>query len=150
MHFEWEGYTVHDAANVMRRFINHLPEPVITVEYQSLFKSIVDGSFPSIESKVGAFHTLIEQLPVEHQHLLLYLLDMLYMFSLHSDKTLMDRSALATSFSPGILLNPSDSMNPAEYKEAQRTLEFLIAHQHKFTVPTVISDQHLYRDQCNI
>lgn len=37
--FNWEGgYTVHDAANVMRRFLNHLPEPVITLDYYRPFK----------------------------------------------------------------------------------------------------------------
>lgn len=38
--FEWEHgkYTVHDAANVMRRFLNHLPEPVIPLDYYRPFK----------------------------------------------------------------------------------------------------------------
>ena len=38
--FDWSsgGYTVHDAANVMRRFLNHLPEPVITLDYYRPFK----------------------------------------------------------------------------------------------------------------
>jgi hypothetical protein len=34
----WRGYTVHDAANIMKRFLNFLPEPVITLEYYRLFK----------------------------------------------------------------------------------------------------------------
>jgi hypothetical protein len=36
---DWQGYTVHDASNVMRRFLNYLPEPVINLEYQLLFKT---------------------------------------------------------------------------------------------------------------
>ena len=38
--FDWEHgkYTVHDAANVMRRFLNHLPEPVIPLDYYRPFK----------------------------------------------------------------------------------------------------------------
>lgn len=37
--FKWEGdFTVHDAANVMRRFLNHLPEPVITLDHYRAFK----------------------------------------------------------------------------------------------------------------
>ncbi|OAD07941.1 hypothetical protein MUCCIDRAFT_136446 [Mucor lusitanicus CBS 277.49] len=35
---DWRGYTVHDAANVMKRFLNFLPEPVITLEYYRKFK----------------------------------------------------------------------------------------------------------------
>jgi hypothetical protein len=56
--------------------------------------------FPSIEAKVDAFQVLIEQLPVVHQYLLLYLLDMLCLFSFCSDTTRMDISSLATAFAP--------------------------------------------------
>jgi hypothetical protein len=35
---DWRGYTVHDAANVMKRFLNFLPEPVVTLEYYRIFK----------------------------------------------------------------------------------------------------------------
>lgn len=27
--FDWTGYSVHDAASVLRRYLNSLPEPVI-------------------------------------------------------------------------------------------------------------------------
>jgi hypothetical protein len=39
LQLDWHGYTVHDASNVMRRFLNYLPEPVITLRYQAQFKS---------------------------------------------------------------------------------------------------------------
>lgn len=39
LQLDWRGYTVHDASNVMRRFLNYLPEPVITLKYQSSFKN---------------------------------------------------------------------------------------------------------------
>lgn len=46
--FNWGGdYTVHDAANVMRRFLNHLPEPVITLEYYRPFKDALRTSLRS-------------------------------------------------------------------------------------------------------
>lgn len=38
---DWTGYTVHDAANLMTRYLNYLPEPVITLEYQNSFKNII-------------------------------------------------------------------------------------------------------------
>lgn len=56
--------------------------------------------FPSIEAKVNAFQVLIDQLPIVHQYLLLYLLDMLCLFSLCSEATKMDLSSLATAFAP--------------------------------------------------
>lgn len=39
LQLDWHGYTVHDASNVMRRFLNYLPEPVITLKYQTQFKN---------------------------------------------------------------------------------------------------------------
>lgn len=53
-----------------------------------------------MEEKVKAFQALIEQLPILHQYLLLYLLDLLCLFSLYSENTRMDLSSLATAFAP--------------------------------------------------
>ena len=39
LHLNWDDYTVHDASNVMRRFLNYLPEPLISLHYQALFKT---------------------------------------------------------------------------------------------------------------
>lgn len=46
LNLDWQGYTVHDASNIMRRFLNYLPEPVITYKYQPLFKNTL-GLFPA-------------------------------------------------------------------------------------------------------
>lgn len=54
----------------------------------------------SVEAKVDTFQALIEQLPTLHQYLLLYLLDILCLFSLCSENTRMDLSSLATAFAP--------------------------------------------------
>lgn len=35
---DWTGYSVHDAASVLRRFLNAMPEPVIP---ESLFRDFV-------------------------------------------------------------------------------------------------------------
>ncbi|EMG47420.1 hypothetical protein G210_2257 [Candida maltosa Xu316] len=34
----WEGYTVHDAASVLRRYLNALPEPLIPLEMYEMFR----------------------------------------------------------------------------------------------------------------
>ncbi|KAL7318010.1 GTPase activating protein (GAP) for Rho1p [Mucor circinelloides] len=135
LHLNWDDYTVHDASNVMRRFLNYLPEPLISLHYQALFKTTLDAEFPSLESKIDAFQNLIERLPIAHQYLLLYLLDLLYLFSQCVEYTRMDSSSLATAFSPVIFPDPSHATNPAGYKESQRVLEFLILHQDKFFMP---------------
>lgn len=34
----WEGYTVHDAATILRRYLNALPEPLIPLEMYEVFR----------------------------------------------------------------------------------------------------------------
>ncbi|OAD75300.1 hypothetical protein PHYBLDRAFT_38351 [Phycomyces blakesleeanus NRRL 1555(-)] len=135
LQFDWIGYTVHDAASVMRRFLNHLPEPVITLDYYRPFKDTMAMSFASTEAKIEAFQTLIECLPLANQYLLLYILDMLGIFSRTCKVTRMDTACLAAVFAPGILSHPNDALSPAGYKESQLVLEFLIEHQERFTMP---------------
>ncbi|KAI9314327.1 Rho GTPase activation protein [Dichotomocladium elegans] len=135
--FTWEGgdYTVHDAANVMRRFLNRLPEPVIPLDYYRPFKDTMSEEFPNLEAKIEAFQNLIECLPLVHQYLLMYIMDFLDLFSSTVEETRMDVSAIAAVFAPGILSHPDDELNPAGYKESQRVLEFLIKHQKGFAAP---------------
>lgn len=45
LQLDWHGYTVHDASNVMRRFLNYLPEPVITLKYQSAFTNALSKNY---------------------------------------------------------------------------------------------------------
>lgn len=84
---------------------------------------------------IDAFQKLIERLPLPNQFLLLYILDMLSLFALHSKSHRMDASNLAAVFAPGILSHPDHQMSPAQYKKSQRVLEFLINHQGSFTMP---------------
>lgn len=47
----------------------------------------------------------------------------------------MNSMALASVFTPGILLNPDDAMNPNHYKLSQKVVQFLIEHQQHFHLP---------------
>ncbi|CAO3655426.1 unnamed protein product [Mucor fragilis] len=132
---DWRGYTVHDAANVMKRFLNFLPEPVITLEYYRKFKDTALAEFPNLDQKIQAIQGVIECLPIAHQYLLLYLLDMLGMFVTVQEYTRMDTTCLASVFAPGILSHPDDELNPAGYFESQRVLSFLIEYQERFSMP---------------
>lgn len=38
---DWEGNTVHDVATLMRRFLNQLPDPVITHKYYQAFRDVM-------------------------------------------------------------------------------------------------------------
>lgn len=53
-----------------------------------------------MDDKLDAFQVLIEKLPLPHQYLLLYLLDMLALFSTTSDSTKMSTQCLACVFVP--------------------------------------------------
>lgn len=37
----WDSYTVHDAASILRRFLNKLPDPVIPFEFYSQFRDVM-------------------------------------------------------------------------------------------------------------
>ncbi|KAL1922921.1 uncharacterized protein VTP21DRAFT_9297 [Calcarisporiella thermophila] len=130
---EWAGYTVHDAANLLRRYCNHLPDPIITHAYYGAFREVLENEGVSESGRVAAFQALIHGLPAAHQFLLLYLLDLLAFFAAHASRTRMDRANLASVFQPGILSHPSDQLSPSEYKASQRVVEFLIEHQACFT-----------------
>jgi RhoGAP domain len=38
---DWQGYSIHDAANVLRRFLNSLPDPVITHKSYNDFRNVL-------------------------------------------------------------------------------------------------------------
>ncbi len=40
----WEGYTVHDAAQVLRRYLNDLPEPVVPLDLYEQFRGPLRGA----------------------------------------------------------------------------------------------------------
>ncbi|CAO3607954.1 unnamed protein product [Mucor fragilis] len=135
------GYTVHDAANCLRRFLNYLPEPVILFSLYEPFRNIaaqqshvdvdqIDG--PTTALMIQHYQALIEQLPPVNQYLLFYLLDLLALFSRYAKYTKMNSMSLASVFTPGILLNPEHAMNPTQYKLSQRVVQFLIEHQEHF------------------
>lgn len=60
----------------------------------------IETEFVSTDVKIQAFQNLIDQLPLVHQFLLLYLLDLLSLFALTSHFTRMDIPCLASVFAP--------------------------------------------------
>ncbi|RCI02019.1 hypothetical protein CU098_011979, partial [Rhizopus stolonifer] len=139
----WIGFNVHDAANCLRRFLNYLPEPVIPFGLYQSFRDVATGE-TELYVMIDAYQQLIDQLPHVNQYLLFYLSDLLSLFSRYDQNTKMDSSSLASVFTPGILLNPEDAMNPEHYKLSQRVVQFLIDHQDKFHLPCHPSCYPLY------
>jgi GTPase-activating protein SAC7 len=81
---------------------------------------------------VTTFQRLITELPPLNRQLLLYVLDLLAVFSSKSDSNRMNSANLAAIFQPGIISHPSHDMAPMEYRLSQDVLIFLIENQDNF------------------
>lgn len=143
---DWTGYTVHDAANVLRRYLNQLPEPIVPLEFYERFReplriyqqaALTNGLTEDAEpfdhpKAVEAYQQLIRELPPLNKQLLLYILDLLAVFASKSDQNRMPSANLAAIFQPGMLSHPQHYMSPEEYKLSQDVLIFLIENQDHF------------------
>ncbi|KAJ5893238.1 hypothetical protein N7495_004929 [Penicillium taxi] len=145
---DWEGYTVHDAANVLRRYLNQLPEPIVPLEFYERFREPLrvyqrqvqaEGPVPDAERfdharAVETYQRLIIELPPLNKQLLLYILDLLAVFASKSEQNRMTSANLSAIFQPGLLSHPQHDMSPEEYKLSQDVLIFLIENQDHFLV----------------
>ncbi|SMR42166.1 unnamed protein product [Zymoseptoria tritici ST99CH_1E4] len=147
---DWTGYTVHDAANILRRYFNQLPEPIIPLEFYQRFRdplrnhqaqavgaieaqSPSEGEFDHVAA-IRVYQSLITELPPLNRQLLLYILDLLAVFASKSDMNKMTTPNLAAIFQPGILNHPQHGMAPEEYRLSQDVLIFLIENQDSFLI----------------
>ncbi|KAJ5601184.1 hypothetical protein N7510_010718 [Penicillium lagena] len=143
---DWTGYTVHDAANVLRRYLNQLPEPIVPLEFYERFREPLRTYQKQIQSEdqaadadkfdhakaVETYQRLIIELPPLNKQLLLYILDLLAVFASKSDQNRMPSGNLSAIFQPGMLSHPQHDMSPEEYKLSQDVLIFLIENQDHF------------------
>ncbi|KAF9363381.1 hypothetical protein BGX34_004288 [Mortierella sp. NVP85] len=137
---DWTGFTIHDASNVFRRYLNHLPDPVVPLEFYEKFRD-VHRNLTDDNEKIAAYQELISKLPPPHSCLLMYLLDLLALFAHHSDENLMDSKNLSSVFQPGVISHPNHAMSPGEYMTSAGVLKFLIDHQSSFTMPMPSLDE---------
>lgn len=141
---------MHDAANILRRYFNQLPEPIIPLQYYDSFRQPlrghqaeavgqIEGQAPSVggfdpDAAVHIYQQLIKELPSLNRQLLLYILDLLAVFAAKSDVNKMTTSNLAAIFQPGILSHPQHDMSPQDYRLSQDVLIFLIDNQDHFLI----------------
>jgi hypothetical protein len=145
----WDGYTVHDAANVLRRYLNDLPEPVVPLDLYEKFREPLRGATRQaagdaegpqfvenfdINGAIARYQQLITELPPLNRQLLLYLLDLLAVFAAKSDENRMNSQNLAAIFQPGMLSHPAHAMAPEEYRLNQCVIIFLIENQDHFLI----------------
>lgn len=145
----WEGYTVHDASNVFRRYLNDLPEPVVPLDLYEKFReplrgatkqAVGDAEGPQFvenfdeKAAIVKYQKLITELPPLNKQLLLYILDLLAVFAAKSDENRMTSQNLAAIFQPGMLSHPNHAMAPEEYRLNQCVIIFLIENQDHFLI----------------
>ncbi|KAH7041037.1 uncharacterized protein B0I36DRAFT_427332 [Microdochium trichocladiopsis] len=145
----WDGYTVHDAANVLRRYLNDLPEPVVPLDLYERFRDPLRGSTRQAvgdaegaqlidnfneEAAIARYQQLIKELPPLNRQLLLYILDLLAVFAAKADENRMTAQNLAAIFQPGMLSHPTHAMAPEEYRLNQCVIIFLIENQDHFLI----------------
>ncbi|PWN94022.1 RhoGAP-domain-containing protein [Acaromyces ingoldii] len=131
---EWDKYSVHDAASVLRRYLNQMPEPIVPLQLYSEFRNVMIKKPLDVEAATKTYRLLITSMPPANQYLLLYVLDLLAVFARKSDVNRMPASNLAVIFQPGIFSHPSHLQDPMEHKIAVEVLEFLIVHQDHFVL----------------
>ena len=161
---DWTGYTVHDAANILRRYFNRLPQPIVPFDFYERFREPLRGhQEEAVDSKqahipelggfdldfaITTYQRLITELPPLNRQLLLYTLDLLAVFASKADKNRMDANNLASIFQPGMLNHPDHVMRPSEYALNQDVVVFLIQQQDHFLVgmPGTAADEQTVKD----
>ncbi|KAI9792666.1 MAG: hypothetical protein M1816_001765 [Peltula sp. TS41687] len=147
---DWVNFTVHDAANILRRYLNLLPEPIIPLDFYERFRDPLRqyyarmGGYEQAKAQeisdadlaelVRAYQQVITELPPLNRQLLLYILDLLAVFASKADINKMPSTNLAAIFQPGMLFHPSHDMMPEEYDFSQQVLVFLIENQDHFLI----------------
>ncbi|KAK9471718.1 uncharacterized protein V1510DRAFT_407681 [Dipodascopsis tothii] len=132
---DWTNYTVHDASNVLRRYLNKLPEPIIPLEDYADFRAPFTGpTLPKKREIINTLQRLIWTMPVPRKQLLIYLLDLLDMFAHNSRRNLMPVANLAAIFQPCMLTHPDHALSPEEYRVSQDCVAFLIEYRSHFNL----------------
>ncbi|KAK5722215.1 GTPase activating protein (GAP) for Rho1p [Elasticomyces elasticus] len=149
--FNWTGYTVHDAAQTILRYLLQLPEPIIPLSFYERFRNplrtlhvAADGpgqanflllpAHSELEAVVKDWQGCIAELAPLRRQALLYLLDMLAVFAFRADTNAMTTQRLAALFQPGILAHPQHTLSRVEVKLSQAVLTQLIENQDSFLI----------------
>ncbi|KAI7876111.1 Rho GTPase activation protein [Lichtheimia hyalospora FSU 10163] len=127
LYLDWDSgkYSVHDAASILERYLDQLPEPVIPREHSSSFCALMVQH--DKQAIADHFRQLVQKLPIPHQHLLLYLVDLLSLFASNSDSNSMDSSKLTDIFTSRIIGSCGVNQH-----QAQSFIHFMIGSQALF------------------
>lgn len=154
---DWSGYTVHDAAAIMIRFLQGLPESIIPVDMYEAFQNPLkphqedhSSSFTFDASKaISEYQQQIGLLPPLSRQLLLYLLDILAVFGARSEVNKMTSARLARVFQP-VILSPvrrgEEFIEEAKSRQlSEDVIIFLIENQDSFLIGMIPQDDGIVR-----
>ncbi|KAK3655202.1 GTPase activating protein (GAP) for Rho1p [Elasticomyces elasticus] len=149
--FDWTGYTVHDAAQTILRYLLQLPEPIIPFSFYERFRNPL-RAFHVAADGPGQGEVLLSRTDLEleliakdwqgcsadlaplRRQALLYMLDMLAVFASLAGINAMTTQRLAALFQPGILAHPQHTLSRTEVNLSQAVLVHLIEYQDSFLI----------------
>jgi GTPase-activating protein SAC7 len=138
---DWTGYAVHDAANILLRYLEELPEPVIPLEFYDRFREpLQDGKVSKLyrtfdsSAAIKKYQQFIGDLRPLHRQLLLYLLDTLAVFVSKSSSNLLTTSLAAMTFQRALLYHPAHADSLVNNVISQDVLIFLVENQDQFLI----------------
>lgn len=146
----WDGFTQHDAANLLKRYLAMLPDPVIPRGRYDAFRDPLKQNFPDlieyyreveannghtdnlkapaedrINKALEIYQSLIYALPRSSRQLLLYLIDLISVFGANSEQNRMTNYNLTAIFQPSLLTIKEHDMSPEEAQISRAVLQFL-------------------------
>lgn len=149
--FDWTGFTLHDVAGVLLRYLKALPEPVIPyADYESFttpLRPYMDNitAIPQEDHQnvIKELQRYILELPPPNRHLLLYLLDILAVYAYYSDINMMTTTRLVSVFQPSLLAMPPSQMDAENHYYASQAMVFMIEYQDSFSWGWESDHEHL-------
>ncbi|KAJ3410438.1 hypothetical protein HDV05_003800 [Chytridiales sp. JEL 0842] len=131
--FEFQGYTVYDVADLLKKYIRGLPEPLLTTDLYSHFIKCLE--IPVEDGlRLKAFRWLLMMLPPPHLVLLEYLLELFALVAMNSAANQMTASNLARIFSPNLLKPKSEKQALEEFQSCSYVVEFMIDNFDQFCI----------------
>ncbi|KAI1353081.1 Rho GTPase activation protein [Xylaria sp. FL0043] len=134
--FNWDGYTPHDVAALLLRYLKMLPEPIIPYHKHNDFINIpgstLEATGEDLIKAISVAQQHMASLPPFNRHLLLYILDILDLVEDWSSVNKMTLERLTAAFQPAILAAPPAEMDKGAYFNAARVVIFLIKNKGSF------------------
>ena len=155
---KWTGYTVHDAATLLLRYLKTLPEPLIPHQYYEHFttgyhiereRSVQEDHAQDLsevgemnraatkQARIAKLRKNVLDLPPLSRTMLLYLLDLLAVFASLAEDNRMTATRLVSLFQPSLLARPPALMSSDEQELALNIMVFMVDHQNEFLMESL-------------